>query len=88
MLWMIQRVFYGDLSRRAANTEPLDLTPREHLALWPLVALFLFMGIASPVWLRAIDIAGSHIAATVNHNQAITVNFEATQNTTPEGGQR
>jgi NADH-quinone oxidoreductase subunit M len=46
------------------------------------------MGIASPVWLRAIDIAGSHIAATVNHNQAITVNFEATQNTTPEGGQR
>ena len=88
MLWMIQRVFYGDLSRRAANTEPLDLTPREHLALWPLVALFLFMGIASPVWLRAIDIAGSRIAATVNHNQAITVNFEATQNTTPEGGQR
>jgi NADH-quinone oxidoreductase subunit M len=88
MLWMIQRVFYGDLSRRAANTEPIDLTPREHLALWPLVALFLFMGIASPVWLRAIDIAGSHIAATVNHNQAITVNFEATQNTTPEGGQR
>jgi NADH-quinone oxidoreductase subunit M len=46
------------------------------------------MGIASPIWLRAIDIAGSHIAATVNHNQAITVNFEAKQNTAPEGGQR
>jgi NADH-quinone oxidoreductase subunit M len=88
MLWMIQRVFYGDLSRRAANTEPLDLTAREHLALWPLVVLFLFMGIASPVFMRAIDTAGSHIAATVNHNQAITVNFEATQNVTPEGGQR
>lgn len=88
MLWMIQRVFYGDLSRRASNTQPVDLTAREHLALWPLVALFLFMGIASPVWLRAIDIAGSRIAATVNHNQAITVNFEATQNTAPEGGQR
>jgi len=77
MLWMIQRVFYGDLSNRAAKIEPQDLTAREHLALWPLVALFLFMGIASPVWLRAIDAAGSRIAATVNRSQAVTVNFEA-----------
>jgi NADH-quinone oxidoreductase subunit M len=83
MLWMIQRVFYGDLSRRATNTEPLDLTAREHLALWPLVALFLFMGIASPVWLRAIDTAGSRIAATVNRSQAVTVNFEASSHMTP-----
>jgi NADH-quinone oxidoreductase subunit M len=46
------------------------------------------MGIASPVWLRAIDSAGSRIAAAVNHTQAITVNFEETQNVTPEGDQR
>jgi NADH-quinone oxidoreductase subunit M len=88
MLWMIQRVFYGDLSRRASNTDAVDLTAREHLALWPLIALFLFMGIASPVFMKAIDTAGSHITATVNHNQAITVNFEATQSALPEGGQR
>ena len=83
MLWMIQRVFYGDLSRRAAQIEPLDLTAREHLALWPLVALFLFMGIASPVWMRAIDTAGSRIAATVNRRQAVTVNFEASSQRQP-----
>jgi len=77
MLWMIQRVFYGDLSRRAESVAAIDLTAREHLTLWPLVALFLFMGIASPVWLRAIDIAGSQIAAMVNRTQAVTVNFEA-----------
>jgi NADH-quinone oxidoreductase subunit M len=77
MLWMIQRVFYGDLSRRAESTAPIDLTAREHLALWPLVALFLLMGIASPVWLRAIDTAGARIAATVNRSQAVTVNFDA-----------
>ena len=86
MLWMIQRVFYGDLSRRAERVIPYDLTSREHLALWPLVALFLFMGIASPVWLKAIDTAGSRIAATVNHSQAVTLNFEASSSsaTAPE----
>ncbi|HEY2040343.1 MAG TPA: NADH-quinone oxidoreductase subunit M, partial [Edaphobacter sp.] len=77
MLWMIQRIFYGDLSRRAESVAPIDLTTREHLALWPLVALFLFMGIASPVWLRAIDTAGAQIAATVNRSQAVTVDFDA-----------
>jgi NADH-quinone oxidoreductase subunit M len=78
MLGMIQRVFYGNLSRRAGETAAIDLTAREHLALWPLVILFLFMGIASPVWLRAIDSAGSRIAATVNRTHATTVNLEAT----------
>jgi NADH-quinone oxidoreductase subunit M len=77
MLWMIQRVFYGELGRRPETITPVDLTAREHLALWPLVALFLMMGIASPLWLRAIDIAGANIAATVNRSQAVTMNFEA-----------
>ncbi|WP_035350185.1 complex I subunit 4 family protein [Edaphobacter aggregans] len=82
MLWMIQRVFYGDLSRRATNIDALDLTPREHLALWPLVVLFLFMGIASPVFMKAIDTAGSRIAATVNRTRAVTLDFEASSHMT------
>jgi NADH-quinone oxidoreductase subunit M len=81
MLWMIQRVFYGDLGRRAETITAPDLTAREHLALWPLVALFLIMGIASPVWLRAIDVAGTHIEAIVNRSQAVTVDFEASSRT-------
>jgi NADH-quinone oxidoreductase subunit M len=55
MLSMIQRVFYSDLGRKPAKIEGWDLDPREHLALWPMVALFLVMGVASPVWIKAID---------------------------------
>jgi NADH-quinone oxidoreductase subunit M len=85
MLWMIQRVFYGDLNQRTASAPAIDLDAREHTALWPLVALFLLMGIASPYWMRAIDTAGVTIADTVH--QVITVNSEAAQ-TAIQGGQR
>jgi NADH-quinone oxidoreductase subunit M len=64
MLWMIQRVFYGDLGIKSENVKGWDLDAREHLAMWPLVILFLVMGVASPIWLRAIDGAGTRIAAT------------------------
>ena len=64
MLWMIQRVFYGDLGIKSENVKGWDLDAREHLAMWPLVILFLMMGVASPIWLRAIDAAGTRIAAT------------------------
>jgi NADH-quinone oxidoreductase subunit M len=63
MLWMIQRVFYGDLNENTADVPVPDVTAREHLALWPLIAVMLFMGIASPYWLRAIDTAGTALAA-------------------------
>jgi NADH-quinone oxidoreductase subunit M len=55
MLWMIQRVFYGSLGLRSEEVAGWDLTAREHLELWPLAALFLLMGIASPLWMKAID---------------------------------
>ena len=62
MLWMIQRVFYGDLNFNTAEVAAPDLNAREHLALWPMVALMLLMGVASPYWMRAIDTAGSDLA--------------------------
>ena len=37
MLWMIQRVFYGDLNDNTADVPAPDLDAREHLALWPMV---------------------------------------------------
>jgi NADH-quinone oxidoreductase subunit M len=58
MLWMIQRVFYGSLGIKAKTVAGWDLDAREHIALWPLVALFLAMGVASPYWTRAIDTFG------------------------------
>jgi NADH-quinone oxidoreductase subunit M len=62
MLWMIQRVFYGDLNENTADAPVPDVTAREHLALWPLVAIMLLMGVASPYWMRAIDTAGTYLA--------------------------
>jgi len=55
MLGMIQRVFYSGLGPKSERLATWDLDAREHLALWPMVALFLVMGVASPLWLRAID---------------------------------
>ena len=65
MLWMIQRVFYGETGFRTAEVQARDLTAREHITMWPLAILFLAMGVASPFWLRAIDPAGVRIATTV-----------------------
>jgi NADH-quinone oxidoreductase subunit M len=62
MLWMIQRLFYGDLNENTADVPVPDVTAREHLALWPLIIVMLLMGVASPYWLRAIDTAGTYLA--------------------------
>ena len=62
MLWMIQRVFYGDLNFNTAEVPAPDLNAREHLALWPMIALMLLMGVFSPYWMRAIDTAGTDLA--------------------------
>jgi NADH-quinone oxidoreductase subunit M len=62
MLSMIQRVFYSDLGPRPEKLATWDLDAREHLALWPMVALFLVMGVASPIWLKAIDATAVRLA--------------------------
>jgi NADH-quinone oxidoreductase subunit M len=62
MLTMIQRVFYSGLGPRPSSMTSWDLDAREHLALWPMAALFLAMGVASPLWMKAIDGAAVSIA--------------------------
>jgi NADH-quinone oxidoreductase subunit M len=62
MLWMIQRVFYGDLNFNTADVPAPDINAREHLALWPMAVLMLLMGVFSPIWMRAIDTAGTALA--------------------------
>jgi len=62
MLLMIQRVFYGYLGVVSEEIVPRDLNAREHLALWPLVALFLAMGVASPLWMKTLDVNGTEMA--------------------------
>src|ERR1700733_1921008 len=55
MLWMIQRVFYGDVSKMVTELNVVDMGGREHVAIWPMAVLMLVMGVASPIWIRAID---------------------------------
>jgi NADH-quinone oxidoreductase subunit M len=65
MLWMIQRVFYGSPGVRTEEVQGWDLCGREHLELWPFAVLFLIMGIASPLWMRAIDTYGAPTATAI-----------------------
>ena len=62
LLTMIQRTFYAGTGSITAEREGWDITIREHLALWPMVALFLIMGVASPWFTRALDPLGAHYA--------------------------
>jgi NADH-quinone oxidoreductase subunit M len=54
VLWMVKRVFYGEVAN-PRNAGLRDLTLREGAVLVPLVALAVFMGVASPVFTRRIE---------------------------------
>jgi NADH-quinone oxidoreductase subunit M len=54
ILWMLQRVLYGEVTHQE-NAHLKDLSLREAAILVPLVALALFMGVASPLFTRSIE---------------------------------
>jgi NADH-quinone oxidoreductase subunit M len=56
MLWMVQRLFYGQESKMVATETP-DLRFGEQLVLWPLAVLMLAMGVSPNYWLRTIEMA-------------------------------
>jgi NADH-quinone oxidoreductase subunit M len=64
VLWMIQRVFYGEVAQ-AKNAALPDLSAREAGVLLPLVALALFMGVASPLFTRLIEPSADALVRTV-----------------------
>jgi len=55
MLWLIQRIFYGQESHLAASKPAADLRFGELAALTPLVVLMLVMGLAPSLWLNSIQ---------------------------------
>ncbi|MGA8528410.1 MAG: NADH-quinone oxidoreductase subunit M [Acidobacteriaceae bacterium] len=73
MLWMVQRIFYGQPSSLVVNRVSIDLTAREHFTLWPMAVLMLAMGVLSPYWIKAIDGAMSGLAnpASVTASRAV-----------------
>ena len=87
MLSMIQRVFYANLGPTPAKVDGWDLDAREHLALWPMMALFLVMGVASPIWLKAIDGAGVALADHAAKSTAPASAAASMIQTTPGGAQ-
>jgi NADH-quinone oxidoreductase subunit M len=54
ILWMVQRVLYGEVTNPANRTLP-DLSAREFVVLVPLVVLAVVMGVASPYFTRLIE---------------------------------
>ena len=77
MLTLIQRVFLGEAGRRSDELHGGDMTAREHLALWPVVAMFLLMGLFSPFWMRAIDPVGAGLAVRFPHGVTFDRNLQA-----------
>ena len=60
MLWMYQRVFFGEVSVEANRALP-DASLREKFVLVPALALMLWMGIASPMFMNKMDGATKRI---------------------------
>jgi NADH-quinone oxidoreductase subunit M len=69
ILWMVQRVFYGEVTNPANRGLP-DLGPREAWVLAPLCALAIFMGVASPMFTRLME---PSVAALVKQVRAAQV---------------
>jgi NADH-quinone oxidoreductase subunit M len=67
LLWMYQKVFYGPIKYEENNRLP-DIGGREQISLWPLVAMALIMGVASPLWMKSIDPA---VAQTITPAQQV-----------------
>jgi NADH-quinone oxidoreductase subunit M len=72
MLLMIQRVFYGGLGVVAEATAPRDLNAREHISLWPVVALMLLMGVLSPYWIKTLDLNAVSMATVPSPTTAVS----------------
>ena len=75
LLWMVQRVLYGEVTN-ARNESLQDLSPREFAVVVPLVALTLFMGVASPAFTRNIEPSVATLLQKVRSKAAQT---QATQ---------
>jgi len=71
LLWMVQRVLYGEVTNEKNRSLP-DLSLREWVVLGPLLALALFMGVASPLFTRSIEPSVNALVLKVESQQRAT----------------
>jgi NADH-quinone oxidoreductase subunit M len=65
ILWMVQRVLYGEVTNPANRALP-DLSAREFAVLIPLVVLAVVMGVASPLFTRLIEPSVQSLVSETN----------------------
>jgi NADH-quinone oxidoreductase subunit M len=83
LLWLYQRTFFGEI-HNPANLHLQDANLRERIAIWPLAALALIMGVASPYWTQSIDPATTQALEMVHVNQNTTASNAPLTATAPE----
>ncbi|MGN6551800.1 MAG: NADH-quinone oxidoreductase subunit M [Pararhizobium sp.] len=65
-LWLYRRIIFGALDKESLKAM-LDLSPREKLTLYPLIALTIFFGVyPAPIF----DVTAASVDTLVNHYQA------------------
>ncbi len=85
LLWMYQKVFYGQITREKNKTLP-DLDGREQISLWPVAVMALVMGVVSPYWMKTIDPAVAGVQGV--QKSAAATPISATSSATTAGGQK
>jgi NADH-quinone oxidoreductase subunit M len=70
MLWMFQRVFYGEITSNHNRSLP-DLSMREWAIMGPLVALAIYMGVFPNVFLKPMEPAINRIVQRVGQYQPL-----------------
>jgi NADH-quinone oxidoreductase subunit M len=70
MLWMFQRVNFGEVTNDANRSLP-DLSVRERWVIVPTVAAAVFMGIAPSIFLRPMEPAINRLLTKVNHGATV-----------------
>jgi NADH-quinone oxidoreductase subunit M len=82
VLWLVQRIFYGPESKMTAETAAPDIGANEWVALVPLAALMLVMGVAPSVWMPSIERSASQPqikqAAETPDQVSVTIGHEET----------
>ena len=72
MLWMYQRTFFGE-TPETVRTHMRDLSPREFAVILPLIAMMLWMGMASQSFLPSIGAVNAGILKRVDAEREICV---------------